>query len=238
MYILIFVCDLNKTANNKRHVLFMFVMRIQSRNKYSDGLDGLDPYFTCPEAIASLIALEGDRLPWRLWEPAAGDGAIVRPLCRTGRFVVASDIHDYGLEGCAIADYLRADPPPDIGGIVTNPPYKLAMQFAEKALSEAPYVALLVRSNFEIEGLKRMRFRARHPATRIWRSARRLPPMHRYGWSGNKVSSNTPYCWLVWERGALREYPQDFDWRRVILYVDQIAASRSTVVLRHNHESL
>ena len=49
-------------------------MRIQSRNGgYDDGLDGLDPYFTCPEAIASLIALEGDRLPQRLPETA--------PLC-------------------------------------------------------------------------------------------------------------------------------------------------------------
>ena len=52
-------------------------MRIQSRNGYDDGLDDLDPYFTCAEAIASLIALEGNHLPQRLWEPAAGDGAIV-----------------------------------------------------------------------------------------------------------------------------------------------------------------
>ena len=39
---------------------------------------GLDPYFTCPEAIKSLILLEGDRIPQRLWEPCAGSGAIVQ----------------------------------------------------------------------------------------------------------------------------------------------------------------
>lgn len=192
-------------------------MRIQSRNgSYDDGLDGLDPYFTCPEAIASLIALEGDRLPLRLWEPAAGNGAIVRPLRETGRFVVATDVHNYGLEGCAIYDYLTADPPPGIQGIVTNSPYKRAQEFAEKALSEVPYVAFLVRSNFDIEGVKRMVFRARHPSTRIWRSARRLPMMHRYGWDGPLAPSNIPHCWLVWEREAPREFPQDFDWRELL----------------------
>jgi hypothetical protein len=191
-------------------------MRIQSRNAYDDGLDDFDPYFTCGEAIASLIALEGNRLPARLWEPAAGAGAIVHPLRETGRLVVASDIHDYGLEGCSIQDYLTADPPPGIEGILTNPPYRHALQFVQKALSEVPYVAFLVRSNFDIEGVRRMGFRASHPPTRIWRSARRLPMMHRYGWTGNRAPSNTPHCWLVWERGAPREYPQDFDWRQLL----------------------
>ena len=138
-------------------------MRIQSRNGYNDGLDDLDPYFTCPEAIGSLLTLEGDRLPRRLWEPAAGNGAIVHPLRATGRSVIASDIHDYGLEGCALRDYLTTDPPPGIKGIVTNPPYRQALQFAEKALSEVPYVAFLVRSNFDVEGVKRMAFRACYP---------------------------------------------------------------------------
>src|SRR5215472_951282 len=184
-------------------------MRIQSRNAYDDGLDDLDPYFTCVEAIASLIALEGDRLPARLWEPAAGNGAIVHPLRATGRSVIASDIHDYGLEGCALRDYLTTDPPPGIKGIVTNPPYRQALQFAEKALSEVPYVAFLVRSNFDVEGVKRMAFRACYPPTRIWRSARRLPMMHRFGWNGPHAPSNTPHCWLVWERGAARQYPHD-----------------------------
>jgi hypothetical protein len=191
-------------------------MRIQNRNAYDDGLDDLDPYFTCPEAVASLIALEGNRLPQRLWEPAAGDGAIVRLLRAAGHSVIASDVHDYGLEGCGIRDYLTAEPPAGIEGIVTNPPYRLAQQFAEKALGEVPYVAFLVRSNFDVEGVKRMPFRASHPPTRIWRSARRLPMMHRYGWTGNRAPSNTPYSWLVWERGMPREFPQDFNWHELL----------------------
>jgi hypothetical protein len=206
-------------------------MRIQSRNSYDDGLDGLDPYFTCLEAIASLIVLEGDRLPHCLWEPAAGDGAIVRPLRQTGRIVIASDIHDYGLPGCGIYDYLTAAPPPGIEGIVTNPPYKGARQFAEKAISEVGYVALLVRSNFDVEGVARMRFRALHPPTRIWRSARRLPMMHRYGWNGPRAPSNTPHCWLIWERGAPRRFPQDFDWRAVLAQAGEILSLQDILPL-------
>jgi len=68
-------------------------------------------------------------------EPAAGDGAIVRPLQAAGFTVIASDIVDYGLVGCkAGIDYLEAAPIGGVDGKVTNPPFKLALQFAEKAL--------------------------------------------------------------------------------------------------------
>jgi hypothetical protein len=123
-------------------------MRIQSSHGFDER--GLDAYFTCPEAIEALILLEADRIPQRIWEPAAGDGAIVLPLRASGRTVLASDIHDYGLPGCRIVDYLSAPKMPAawVYGVVTNPPYSLAQEFAERALSEVPYVALLVRTNF------------------------------------------------------------------------------------------
>ena len=189
-------------------------MRINSTHDF--GSRGLDAYFTCPEAIRSLILLEGSRLPQRIWEPAAGDGAIVRELVASGRFVVASDIHDYGLEGCRILDYLTAPRMIGVDGLVTNPPYKKALAFAKKAIAEFPYVALLVRMNFDGEGVRRMGFRRQHPPTRIWKSARRLPSMHRYGWTGKRVSSNQEYWWLVWERGARREFPEDYDWKELL----------------------
>jgi hypothetical protein len=71
-------------------------MRIQSSHCHAQR--GLDPYFSPPEATASLLVIEQGRLPQRLWEPAAGDGAIVRPLCAAGFDVVATDIADYGGE--------------------------------------------------------------------------------------------------------------------------------------------
>jgi hypothetical protein len=100
-------------------------VRIQSSHHHADR--GLDVYFSPPEAALSLLHIEGQYLPKRIWEPAAGDGAIVRPFLSAGFTVIASDLIDYGLEDCqAGLDYLKAEPVREPHGIVTNPPYKLA----------------------------------------------------------------------------------------------------------------
>jgi len=125
-------------------------MLIQSSHNFT--ARGLDAYWTCYEAIASLLILEGDHIPQRIAEPACGAGNIVFPLQQSGRFVVASDIHDYGLvAGADVFNYLTTPLPYLVDGLITNPPYRLAQKFAEKALAEVGYVALLVRTNFLIE---------------------------------------------------------------------------------------
>ena len=103
-------------------------MRIQSSHDF--GARRLDAYWTCLEAILSLIALEDGRIPRRVWEIAAGTGAIVMPLREAGHIVTASDIFDYGLPGCLIRDYLTAIMPFGVEGIITNPPFRLAEKFS------------------------------------------------------------------------------------------------------------
>ena len=149
-----------------------------------------------------------------IWEPAAGDGAIVRPLQEAGFTVIASDIADYGLVGCSVGiNYLEAPPLDDVEAIVTNPPFKLALRFAEKALSEVPYLALLLRTNF-LESTARLKFFCRHPPARIWISSRRLPMMHRHGWQGPRAPSNTCHAWFVWdERSKQKSVMHWFDWK-------------------------
>jgi hypothetical protein len=149
-------------------------------------------------SAGSLQQSRAEYLPQCIWEPAAGEGAIVRPLQAAGFTVLASDIVDYGLSGCAIVDYLKAKPHPTVQGVVTNPPFKLAVQFAEKALREVPYLALLLRTNF-LGSKTRLPFFRRHPPARIWISSRRLPMMHRYGWQGPRAPSNTCFGWFVWD---------------------------------------
>lgn len=179
-------------------------MRIQSRNKYDSDLD---PYFTPVEAVKSLICIE--KLPRNLYEPAAGNGAIVKPLRKAGYVVQASDIAYYGFN-CKRADYFSFDI--SVEGIVTNPPFKLAMEFAEKAVSEAPYVAFLLRTNF-LESVKRMEFFKAYPPVRIWISSRRLPMMHRHGWKGNKAPSNTCHAWFIWDGFSKSTKVNWFDWK-------------------------
>jgi hypothetical protein len=104
---------------------------------------------------------------------------------------------------------------PDVKGIVTNPPYRLAVQFAEKALTEVGYVALLLRTNF-LESTARLAFFRRHPPARIWISSRRLPMMHRQGWQGPRAPSNTCFAWFIWDSQAEQTQVLDwFDWRAV-----------------------
>lgn len=189
-------------------------MRIQSSHHHADR--GLDPYFSPPEAAWSLLHLETENLPDVIWEPAAGDGALVIPFQKAGFTMLASDLVDYGLHGCISGlDYLTAEPMPEAKGIVTYPPYRLAVKFAEKALKETPYVALLLRTNF-LESTSRMPFFQKHPPARIWISSRRLPMMHTHGWQGPQATNNTCFAWFIWdERSEQKRVVDWFDWKEI-----------------------
>ena len=196
-------------------------LRLQSTHSSEDR--GLDAYFTPPVAVHALLSLERQHLPQHIWEPAAGAGAIVDVLRGAGYAVVASDIADYGLAGCKLIDYIAAVPPPDVEAIVTNPPFAKAEAFARKMLSEVPYVALLLRTNF-LESAEREPFFAEHPFARMWVPSLRLPMMHRHGWTGPRAPSNTAHAWFVWHRSATHKNivghfnwkKLDFDWRKVV----------------------
>ena len=157
----------------------------------------MDAYWTPIEAVKSLMVLED--LPKFLWEPACGNGAIVNPLREAGFNVIASDIEDYGCELASQFDYFQTTCTTSCKGIVTNPPFKLALDFAKKALSEVNYVALYLRLNW-LEGVRRKPFFQENGPTRVWISSRRLPMMHRHGWEGGKISSsNIAFAWYIWD---------------------------------------
>lgn len=79
-----------------------------------------------PEAIRALLARDGDRIRGlgAVWEPACGDGALVREIRSAGIPCCASDLIDRGCPDSWTADYftcLRSRAP----AIITNPPYNL-----------------------------------------------------------------------------------------------------------------
>lgn len=173
-------------------------MRLQS--VHSKAVRGLEAYFSPYEAIWPLADLEPN-MPKRLWEPAAGDGVIVRALRQCGYDVVASDIANYFARGLNIqtgVNYLHAYLPNGVEGIVSNPPYTKAMDFIEKAIGEVPYHAWLLRTNF-MESQERYSFFKSFPPARILVSSRRLPMMHRVGYDGNMTTSNTCFAWFIWD---------------------------------------
>jgi hypothetical protein len=183
-------------------------MLIQSSHNFEDR--GLDAYFTPPEATISLINIEKEFIPHYIWEPACGDGAISKVLKDNNFDVFSSDIMDYGY-GSSMVDFFLAVKM-SWEGIITNPPYKLAVEFAKKAISEVPYVAFLLRTNF-LESCNRLPFFRKHPPARLWISSRRLPMMHRYNWTGPEAPSNTCYAWFIWDERAKQKRIFDwFDW--------------------------
>jgi hypothetical protein len=95
--------------------------------------DHRDDLYETPEC-ATLALLQVECLPRRIWEPAAGRGAIVHVL-RAQHEVVASDLIDYGEPThFSRRDFLlEHKAPQDCECILTNPPFKLAEQFVAHA---------------------------------------------------------------------------------------------------------
>jgi hypothetical protein len=160
---------------------------------------GADLYQTPVPAVHALLRVE--RIPDKIWEPAAGPGAIVKALRATGRTVVATDLHDWGCPASlAGADFLRQDRAPDgVEAIVTNPPYSLAGQFVRHAKALCPEVIMLMRLGF-LESTGRSDILDDGTLAAVYVFANRLQMMHRHGWEGNKASSAMCFAWMVWRR--------------------------------------
>lgn len=136
-------------------------------------------------------------------DPACGEGHMAAVLREYMPAVTASDIFPYGFGG--VADFMHPD---EIyaprGWVITNPPFKLAVDFVQRALSIAKRgVAMLVRTAF-LEGEERQELLfGPNPPALIAQYVERVP-MHKGRWSVNGTSA-TAYCWLVWLAGGARE---------------------------------
>lgn len=157
-----------------------------------------DLYETPIQAISALLKVES--LPHYIWEPACGRGAIAGPLVQAGHAVAASDLvdHGYGLNGI---DFLMEwKLPPNCQAIVTNPPFKLANEFVRHAIDLCPLVIMLLRLSF-IESEIRSDILDNGKLSRVYCFKKRLPMMHRDGWTGPKTEhSSMVFAWFVWDR--------------------------------------
>jgi len=137
----------------------------------------------------------------RIWEPACGPGAIVRILREAGHIVTATDLVDYGCpDSRGGVDFLKVESAPDdVECIVTNPPYRIANEFAAKALELVPRVILLLRLNF-LEALSRTDILDDGRLAWVYPFIRRLPHMHRDSWDRPKTGSAMALAWFRWDR--------------------------------------
>jgi hypothetical protein len=147
-------------------------------------------------AVEALLGVETFTGP--IWEPACGRGAISEVLIEHGHEVISTDLIARGYSAGGIDFLLEWQP--RARDIITNPPYKLALEFAQHALRlTTGKVALLLRLAW-LESQARQAFFASHPPTRVWVFGKRLPMMHRDGWTGRQASSAIPHAWFVWDK--------------------------------------
>lgn len=182
----------------------------QRRSKKSS----LDDFPTQPwgtRALCEWLIAEGYNLSHcSCREPAANRGYMTRPLSEYFRHVEASDVHDYGV-GFPVRDYLSTDLHlPDTEWTITNPPYKIAEHFIQRALATSTKgVAVLVRIAF-LEGTRRYsRLYCSRPPTFICQFSERLPMFE--GRVDPTGSTATAYCWLIWDKERKATRPT-FDW--------------------------
>jgi len=129
---------------------------------------------------------------------------MAKPLAEYFKTVRATDVHDYAVSAQdAVADFLeigggKPDPIPNF--IITNPPFRLAQQFARRAFEIADDgVALLVRSAF-LEGKDRYEtLFSLNPPTAVLQFVERVPMVR--GVVDRAASSATAYAWIVWIDG-------------------------------------
>lgn len=163
---------------------------------------GNDLYETPPAATEALLRNCLELAHFRnIWEPCVGRGAIAKVLQDNGYVVMGQDILDYGAGYPLRRDFLTETmPPPGTDAIITNPPYKQAQQFAQKATELCPNVFMLLRLSM-LEGTRKG-FPCFNDGTlrRVFVFKKRLPFMHRDGWEGKKArSSGMAFAWFWWD---------------------------------------
>jgi hypothetical protein len=161
--------------------------------------DSLDDFPTPPWATRALCEFLAAR--WSVEgmvcrEPAANRGHMVAPLSEYFASVEASDVHDYGV-GFPQLDYLFGTAPSEVDWTITNPPFRLAERFIERACETSRVgVAMIVRAAF-LEGQGRFdRLFSKNAPSYVLQFTERVV-MHK-GRLAPEGSTATAYAWLIW----------------------------------------
>jgi len=160
-----------------------------------------DAYYTPAWCVRALLATV--QLPGGAWfEPAVGDGAIVRAVNEVRRdvFWTVNDIDlshagDLSAFGWGHAPYTAAgfefaaeDEMQDV--VITNPPFNQALEFVQGAMKDGKIVVMLLRLNW-LALQKRNRFLLDNPP-----SVYVLP--RRPSFTADGKTDATDYAWFVW----------------------------------------
>ena len=129
-----------------------------------------------------------------VWEPACGDGAMSKVIEQHGLLVISTDLREAGY-GEGGVDFLMSAPR-ECDAIITNPPFALSADFVERAVTIAPVVALLFKSQFWHSKKRQPIFERNPPA---WVLPLTWRPDFMFGERGGAPTMDC--LWTVWKRG-------------------------------------
>lgn len=159
-----------------------------------------DYYATDPVAIDLLKQTGFFRGVKNIWEPACGGGHLSKRMLDLGYKVTSTDLYYHGY-GISDLDFLSI---PEISGydaIVTNPPYKYALEFCRKSVElGVSKVAMFLKLTF-LEGVKRHKFFEKNPPRYIAVSVNRIQCALNGDPDEFRKSSAACYAWFIWEKG-------------------------------------
>lgn len=167
-------------------------------NHVVDAREINDYYATHPQAVRDLLSVEN--FSKQVLEPCCGGGYISKVLEQAGYQVTSRDLYDrgYGVSGI---DFLNTRGVWE-GDIVTNPPYRQAKEFVEKALDiveAGSKVAMILKIQF-LESQSRRELFKKHPPKYVYVFSKRTYCAKNGDFENNK-SAAVCYAWYIWEKG-------------------------------------
>lgn len=176
-----------------------------NRNRDED-----DFYATQKDSVRDLFKIHNFGKDLIFNEPCVGQGHIADVIKENNPLsVFTSDLVDRGYPGTKVYDYLENSICPSSVGwadwVITNPPFKHAKEFTERALSETRCgVAMFLRIQF-LESLGRKEWLQSSPLKHVYVFSKRQAPL-RGGTeidprTGKKWGSAMCFAWFLWEHG-------------------------------------
>lgn len=119
-----------------------------------------------------------------IWEPACGSGKMSRVLARHAKQIMRTSDIETGSDFLIETRHVQA--------IITNPPYKLATEFIEHAMSLADHVAMLLRADFDSAKTRQYLFGKGF--------AKKLILTRRIRWfEDSKGAPSFNHAWFIWD---------------------------------------
>lgn len=162
-----------------------------------------DFYATNPESLILFLERikEDDiKISKDIWECSCGDGSLSKTLIERNYNVVSSDLIDRGF-GTPGIDFLKQNKHWK-GDILTNPPYKYAMEFVQHSMEliETNSKCIMFLKLQFLEGIQRRKLFEEYPPKYIYVFSKRQccaknGDFEKY--KGGAVS----FAWYIWEKG-------------------------------------